>query len=46
MIVERKSERGYFASNRKTWTGTDGVVNKSNGSDNIYQFEYHFQIHH
>jgi peptidoglycan-associated lipoprotein len=39
MIVERKSERGYFASNRKTWTGTDGVVNKSNGSDNIYQFE-------
>ena len=39
MIVERKSERGYFTSNRKTWTGTDGVVNKSNGSDNIYQFE-------
>ena len=39
MIVERKSERGYFASNRRTWTGTDGVVNKSNGSDNIYQFE-------
>ena len=39
MIVERKSERGYFTSNRKTWTGTDGIVNKSNGSDNIYQFE-------
>ena len=39
MIVERKSERGYFTSNRKTWNGTDGVVNKSNGSDNIYQFE-------
>tara|TARA_B000000532_G_scaffold244219_1_gene243157 strand:- start:3514 stop:5556 length:2043 start_codon:yes stop_codon:yes gene_type:complete len=39
MIVERKSERGYFTSNRKTWTGTDGVVNRSNGSDNIYQFE-------
>ena len=39
MIVERKSERGYFTSNRKSWTGTDGVVNKSNGSDNIYQFE-------
>ena len=39
MIVERKSERGYFTSNRRTWTGTDGVVNKSNGSDNIYQFE-------
>ena len=39
MIVERKSERGYFTSNRKTWTGTDGVINKSNGSDNIYQFE-------
>ena len=39
MIVERKSERGYFTSNRKNWTGTDGIVNKSNGSDNIYQFE-------
>ena len=39
MIVERKSERGYFSSNRKTWTGEDGVENRSNGSDNIYQFE-------
>ena len=38
MIVERKSERGYFSNNRKNcWT--DGVINKSNGSDNIYQFE-------
>jgi len=39
IIVERKSERGYFSSNRVTWTGEDGIVNKSNGSDNIYQFE-------
>ena len=39
MIVERKSERGYFSSNRKNWTGEDGVDNRSNGSDNIYQFE-------
>jgi peptidoglycan-associated lipoprotein len=39
MIVERKSERGYFSSNRVRWTGNDGIENKSNGSDNIYQFE-------
>ena len=39
MIVERKSERGYFSSNRVSWIGEDGVKNKSNGSDNIYQFE-------
>ena len=39
MIVERKSERGYFTSNRRLWTGQDGVQNKTNGSDNIYMFE-------
>jgi peptidoglycan-associated lipoprotein len=39
MIVERKSEKGYFSSNRRTWVGEYGVENKSNGSDNIYQFE-------
>ena len=39
MIVERKSERGYFNSNRRYWIDSDGVEKKLNGSDNIYQFE-------
>ena len=39
MIVERKSERGYFSSNRRSFTDEDGIVKKSNGSDNIYIFE-------
>ncbi|MBT5858487.1 MAG: OmpA family protein [Flavobacteriales bacterium] len=39
MIVERKSERGYFTSNRRLWTAQDRVQNKTNGSDNIYMFE-------
>ena len=39
MIVERKSERGYFSSNRRLWKGLEGVQNKTNGSDNIYMFE-------
>ena len=39
MIVERKNERGYFTSNRRSFTDTEGIVRKSNGSDNIYIFE-------
>ena len=39
MIIERKQERGYFTSNRKIYTDPDGIEKKSNGSDNIYQFE-------
>jgi peptidoglycan-associated lipoprotein len=39
MIVERKNERGYFSSNRRSFTDEDGIVKKSNGSDNIYIFE-------
>ena len=39
MIVERKNERGYFTSNRRSFTDIEGIVKKSNGSDNIYIFE-------
>ena len=39
MIVERKNERGYFTSNRRSFKDTEGIVRKSNGSDNIYIFE-------
>jgi peptidoglycan-associated lipoprotein len=38
-IVERNTEKGFFTSNRKFWTGNDGVQNKTNGSDNIYMFK-------
>ncbi|MBE51396.1 MAG: hypothetical protein CMP51_06885 [Flavobacteriales bacterium] len=39
MIVERDFERGYFTSNRKSFESKDGDMKRSNGSDNIYQFE-------
>ena len=39
MIVERKNERGYFTSNRRSFTDIEGIVKKTNGSDNIYIFE-------
>lgn len=39
MIVQRKNERGYFTSNRRSFTDIEGIVKKSNGSDNIYIFE-------
>ncbi|MGY8988980.1 MAG: OmpA family protein, partial [Flavobacteriales bacterium] len=42
MIVEKGTERGYFSSNRRSWTKTTGKnqgKKKTNGSDNIYFFE-------
>ncbi|MBT6013770.1 MAG: OmpA family protein [Flavobacteriales bacterium] len=39
MIIERKSERGYFTSNRVKWTDSEGNERNSKGGDDIYQFE-------
>ncbi len=39
-IVESNSERGYFTSNRRSWIDNDGINKKTNGSDNIYSFEF------